>query len=565
MIKLRALVTAIVCTLGVSVLVAQTPQWDWAIGAGGIGHDMVQGLAVDASGNQYITGNFYGYIAIGDCAITSNGYDDVFVAKLDPTGNCLWAVNAGGPSSDQGFEIALDADGNACITGTYMGTAIFGSTTLTSYGSSDMFVVKLDNSGNWLWAKSAGGTTSTPEVLPEKSNAISTDPDGNVLISGYFTGPANFGPYDLTSYYSHVFQNFSRDMFVAKLDSNGNWLWAVASVSMGWAEGRSLIADSSGNACVVGHFGWQTTFGNDTLTSVNNGYDIFVSKLSPTGNWLWTVSASGIGQDLGADIALGPNNTLYITGSFRYPISFGDTTLPQQDVYRQLVAKMDSEGNWLWAVPLGGLNTQNDDAFIAVDEYGYAYMTGVFWGSAPFGATTLTSAGSYDTYAAKMDPLGNIQWALRAGGPDHDYGMSIGLDDLGKVRIGGFFIESAVFGNTFLTGDVNGARNIFVATVGGGVPVSDAEIPAVDCSMLYPLWPNPLGRDVVLNVKAHVAERESSTISIYNMRGQLLFTRQLRAGDQLLELNMATHPTGVYFCRMRTSKTDIVRKFVVMD
>jgi len=564
MFKLRFSLVFILLTVAITGLSSQSPQWDWAIGAGGMGHDQVQGLAVDASGNQYITGNFYGNIEIGGCPITGNGYANVFVAKLDPMGNCLWAVSAGDTLMDRGLDIALDAEGNVCITGTYMGTVSFGGTTLSSSGSSDIFVAKLDNAGNWLWARSAGGLAETSYIPPEQSNAIATDSDGNVLISGFFTGPVSFGPFELSSYYSPEFQYFSKDMFVAKLDSSGNWLWAVASSSTGWAEGRSMITDNGGNACVVGHFGRPTTFGDDTLTSVNNDYDIFVSKLSPTGTWLWTVSASGLGQDLGADIALGPANTLYITGSFKYPISFGAIELAQQDVYRQLVAKLDSEGNWLWAVPLGGLHTQNNDAFITVDEHGNAYMTGVFWGDVPFGATTLTSAGSFDTYVAKMDPAGNLLWALRAGGPDRDYGMGIGLDDLGKARIGGFFVESATFGNTVLTGDANGGTNIFVATVGGAVPVSDAVIPAGSSSMLYPVWPNPLGKNGKLNVPARVAERETATISIYNIRGQLLASRQLSPGDQHLELNMAAHPTGVYFCRLHTSTTDMVRRFVVM-
>ncbi len=562
--ELRTLALVIVCTIGISALVAQTPQWDWAIGAGGTGHDQAQGMAVDASGNQYITGHFYGYISIGNCALTSNGYDDVFVAKLDPVGNCIWAVSAGGTSQDQGLEIALDSNGNVCVTGIYRGTASFGSSTLTSYGSSDIFVAKLDNAGNWLWARSAGGITSTPDIAPEQCNAIATDPDANVLISGYFIGPANFGPFDLTSYYSHEFQNFSRDMFVAKLDGDGNWLWAVASVSHGLAEGRSVICDTNGNVCVTGHFAWQTTFGNQTIPGTNNGYDIFVSKLSPTGTFLWTIAPSGIGQELGADIALGPANTLYITGSYKYPVTFGTIELAQQDVYRQLVAKLDSEGNWLWAVPLGGLGTQNDDAFLAVDHYGNAYMTGVFMDSAPFGNTTLTSAGEYDTYAAKMNPEGNIQWALRAGGPGHDYGKGIGLDDLGKVRIAGFFFENSVFGPTTLQGFGGYGSDLFVATVGGGVPVSDAVIPGASASMLYPAWPNPLGCDGVLNLKVHVAERESGTLSVYNLRGQVLYSRQVTAGEQHFEMYMAGRPAGVYFYRLQTGSTDTVHRFVLI-
>jgi len=560
----RAAVLYVFMVMAVTCLSSQTPQWDWAIGAGGSSHDQAHGIAVDAAGNQYVTGWFSGNISIGEYALTNNGLMDVFVAKLDPMGTCLWAVSAGGPSLDKGLEVALDDSGNILVTGVYYGTSSFGATTFTSSGPSDMFVAKLDNAGNWLWARSAGGYYSYEDIITEQSNGIATDTGGNVLISGVFCGQASFGPLSLTSYYSHEFQNFNQDMFVAKLDPDGNWLWAVGSLCTGWAEGRSLCADGNGNVCVVGHFGWQATFGDTTLASVNNGYDIFVSKLSPEGNWLWSVAANGIGQDLGADIAVGPGNTLYITGSFKHPLTFGATTLELQDVYRQLVAKLDSAGNWLWAVPLGGLGTQNDDAFVAVDEAGNAYLTGVFKDSAPFGASTLTSAGSYDAYAAKMDPTGNIQWALRAGGAGNDYGKGIGLDEIGKVRIAGFFFGSSSFGATTLPGNSDYGSDIFVASVGGGVPVYDAEAPGADGSMLCPVWPNPLRADGLLHIAAKVAERDIATISIYNIRGQMLSCRKLSPGYQQLALSMASHPTGVYFCRMQTTSRDIVRRFVIV-
>lgn len=558
------LLAVIVVMMGVCGISAQTLQWDWAIGAGGIGHDQAQGLAVDELGNQYVTGSFYGNITLGGCELNSMGGQDVFVAKLDPAGNCVWAVSAGGTENDEGYEIAQASNGNVYLTGIYRGTAGFGNTQLSSRGLSDIFVAKLDNAGNWLWARSAGGAINAPDLPAERSNGIALDSDNNVLISGYFCGPASFGPFSITSHYSVEYQNYRSDLFVSKLDTNGNWMWALASESTGFAEGRAVVCDDSGAAYVTGHFGYQTTFGDDTLTSTNFGYDIFVSKLSADGNFLWTISASGIGQDLAADIELGPGNTLYITGSFKHPMEFGTIELAEQDVYRNLVAKLDSDGNWIWAVPFGGLDTQNDDAFLALDDYGNAFLTGVFYGTVAFGNTNLTSAGSYDTYIAKMSPEGTTLWALGAGGPDHEYGKGIGLDALGKVRVAGFFFEYASFGSTTLQVNEGLASDIFIASVGGGVPVSDSVVLPESYSLLSPVWPNPLKKDGILNVNIKLADRETGTFSVYNLRGQRLLCRQLKAGEQHIELNITGNPPGLYFCRMHTEKADLIQRFVVL-
>ena len=181
--------------------------------------------------------------------------------------NWLWAKQAGGISGDKGYSIAVDAYGNSYITGYFRESATFGTTTLTSssdYGS-DIFVAKMDINGNWLWAKQAMGTYSN------YGNDIAVDANGNSYVTGYFWGNATFGTTTLTS-------SGQYDIFVAKMDSNGNWLWAKQAGGTSYDDGYSIAVDDNGNSYVTGYFKSNATFGTTTLTS-GGIYDIFVAKI----------------------------------------------------------------------------------------------------------------------------------------------------------------------------------------------------------------------------------------------------------------------------------------------
>ncbi len=113
---MKSLILCLVLLCGAVVLRAQTPEWDWAVGAGGTGVDEGLSIAIDSQGNQYVTGSFRGTAAFGNHTLTASGdnwTEDIFAAKLDPAGNWLWAVKAGGIDYDEGNGIAVDGAGNA--------------------------------------------------------------------------------------------------------------------------------------------------------------------------------------------------------------------------------------------------------------------------------------------------------------------------------------------------------------------------------------------------------------------------------------------------------------------
>ena len=382
-VKMKSVKSWIVCLVllcGAAVLMAQSPQWRWATREGLMLTDRGQSIATDSQGNQYVTGQI---------TTLYGPSPNIFVKKYDPNGNRIWSVSAGGTGDDEGLGIAVDGAGYVYVTGYFSGTATFGSHTLTTNGSKDIFVAKLDSNGNWLWAVKAGGAGN------DEGHGIAVDGAGNAYVTGYFNNTATFGSYTLSAT-----EGFYSDIFVAKLGTSGNWLWAVEAGAVEHDVGDGIAVDGAGNAYVTGYFKNTAHFGSHTLTS-SGGYDIFAAKLDPSGNWLWAVKAGGTSVDQGYGIAVDGAGNAYVTGRFEGTATFGSHTLTSTGSYDIFAARLNPSGTWQWAVKAGG--TDSDIGYgIAVDEAANAYVIGIFRGTATFGSHTMEAMGGTDIFVAKL-------------------------------------------------------------------------------------------------------------------------------------------------------------------
>lgn len=206
--------------------------------SGGAQVDSGEGIAVDASGNCWVTGQFSGTASFGGIQLNSAGNADIFIAKLDPDGNFLWAKRAGGTSNDIANSIAVDSHGNSFITGLFYSTAFFGKTQLTASGGHDIFIAKLGANGNFLWARKAGGNGA------DTGMAISIDSLGHVYITGFFYLIAYFGDTELiTGGYNNI--------FVARLHTSGSFLWAVSAYGSNSDVGYGIAVDPSHNSYIT--------------------------------------------------------------------------------------------------------------------------------------------------------------------------------------------------------------------------------------------------------------------------------------------------------------------------
>ncbi len=333
-----------------------TGDFEWAKGMGGAGQDVGNAITVDAAGNVYTTGYFYDTAdfdpGAGVFNLTSAGLQDIFVSKLDSSGNFVWAKRMGGTSYEVGNAIAVDAGGGIYTTGYFNGTADFdpgtGVFNLTTAGLQDIFVSKLDSSGNFVWAKRMGGTASAV------GNDIAVDA-GSVYTTGYFGGTVDFDPgagvFNLTS-------AGSQDIFVSKLDSAGDFVWAKRMGGTSFEAGNAIAVDAGGGIYTTGCF-----------------YD--TADFDP-GDGVFNLTSAG-----------------------------------SQDIF---VSKLDSSGNFVWAKRMGGTDHGYGQA-IAVDSAGGIYTTGFFIGTADFdpglGVFNLTSAGDRDIFVSKLSP--DMLFTLAAG------------------------------------------------------------------------------------------------------------------------------------------------------
>ncbi len=303
-------------------------------------------MAVDPSGNGevLIKGEFYGVVDFDPGANTFNltsasVNNGVFISKLDGFGNFVWALKIGVDPLGAGMGIApfggfansiiVDASGNVYTTGWFHGKAdvVFGEGrfTLTATGEHDIFILKLDPHGNFIWAKCMQGT------LRSLGHTMALDAEGNIYTSGAFQGTVDFDPgvgqYNLTAEGAAY-----EDVFISKLDSDGDFIWAKSFGGSKGDSGTSMVVDpKSGDIYTTGIFSETADFDPGTgifnITSAGN-YDVFISKLDAFGNFVWATTIGGINVEYGYSIALNRWGNVHITGGFTSPsISFGFTAL----------------------------------------------------------------------------------------------------------------------------------------------------------------------------------------------------------------------------------------------
>ena len=422
------------------------------LSVGGNNNDYGRGISVDASGNSYITGAFNGTASFGDTTLTSNGNEDIFVVKMDPAGQVVWAIQAGGLQGEYGSDITVDASGNSYITGYFSAIATFGDTSITSFGAANVFIAKISSAGEFLWVSQAGGGTTS------FGHGIAIDALGNSYITGFFGVNATFGDTTITS-------SGAQDIFIAKADPAGQFLWAVQGGGSNFDEGVSVSTDGFGNSFITGRVSGSVTIGDTTLTGNGNTEDLFVAKINTSGQLKWALLAGGGGYKNGEGIASDGFGNSYITGYFGGTTTFGDTTLTSFGISDIFVTKIDSLGNTLWAVQAGGTSSDHGSD-IFTDLAGNSLVTGYFRSTALFGASSLTSSGNNDVFVMKIDSAGEILWASQGGGSNEDNGISVSMDSEGNGYITGNFKGStATFGDqTFLN---NGGWDIFVWIVNG--------------------------------------------------------------------------------------------------
>lgn len=373
----------------------------------------------------------------------------------------VWGGAFGGSGVDVGYDVALDADGHVYVVGIFEGTVDLdpgpGVSTLTSAGGSDVFVSKFDTSGTLLWAKAFGGIHDDGSAA-----TVAVDDAGNVYITGGFMGTADFDPGPGSSTLTAA-TTAQTDIFISKLDPNGNFVWVKGIVGGTWWDNSYDIAiDPSGNVVVVGRFYYQggpRDFdpGPGTYFLTAGHEDIFVLKLTSAGDFVWAVAfGTAPDESRGYSLALDADGNIFTTGYFRGTVDFDPDTANTYDLsapgtWNVFFHKMDADAHFLWAraLPITTATYYNDGSYgskITLDPQGNLYATGRFSGTIDFdpgaGTWPLTAVGDNDVYLTKFTPGGGLVWARSFGGPGYDEGVCVNAVN-GGLFLSGIFASTA--------------------------------------------------------------------------------------------------------------------------
>ena len=372
--------------------------------------------------------------------------------KLEPR-DCSWVVTAGGKGDiDVPYGLALDSKGNAYVAGVFYGSVTLGSKSYNAVGSTDLFVAKLDPLGKFVWSVTAGGGNH------EGVGGVAVDSKGQAHLAGEFSNTASFGSITVKATHS--------DPFVAQLSSSGTFSWVTAAVGSGYNAGYALAFDKNGDSYLAGQFIKTLTLGTHKLTA-KGSLDLFVAKVDSSGSFVWATAAGGSSLAKPQGIAVDSAGNTFVTGLFGGAVTFGGTTLTAKGTDDIFVARLDSKGNFAWAVQAGSPSTgtavQESGAAVALDGKGGVVVVGGFEASASFGSKTLHALGSLDMFIARLDAKGVFTWATAAGGKASDNAVALTVDSAGNSYLAGGFTGPANFGNKQLT--QVGFDDMFVAQV----------------------------------------------------------------------------------------------------
>lgn len=439
--------------------------WERQFQSEGAGNEYGEAIVVDSSGNAYVSGVFCYDLKLGTIFLERVGVCDLFLAKMSTNGNWIWAKQVGGEEgytssiyhtisltsdsvylggysnsseviaqdvimtnlnpgtynpfilkaaiSDGAFvwgdlidqdlnsylrSIHSTSDGGAIITGHFRSESMdFGIHTIHNSNSSqaEVFIAKIDGNGDWQWANSAEGDNG------DGAYDLAINSNGLVSVVGVYNGQIEFGSYSLSS-------TSESQSFVSFISSdNGTWMGAT-NLEADLVRITGISSFQNGDFAIVGHFSGSMSLGSTNLQSYIDQQDVFVSRISSNGNWVWAVSAEGNGRDCSFDVTVGSNDKVVVVGHFMSTsITFGNYYLyntnswePDWDIY---VAWLDSSGEWQGAIGATG-NEMDKLKSVDIHSNGVVYVTGrTNSTSLGIGLDERSTSGYDDMFVALLD------------------------------------------------------------------------------------------------------------------------------------------------------------------
>lgn len=420
----------------------------WAVQVGSTGREYGAAVAVDSASDVIAVGEFSGSVTLGATTLTSAGSTDVYVAKLAGTdGSVLWAKRFGGTQADIAGDVAVDSANNVYVSGQFLGSVDFGGGAVSSGTLADAFVLKLDTNGSYAWARKFGGNQ-----FDGSSTGISVR-GSNVVLVSTFVGTMTVDATNFTS-------AGSSDIFVASLATAtgaSNW---TKSFGGGLADvPRDVAIDSGDNVVIVGKYAGTVNFGGGAMSTPGDFDDVLLLKLSGSaGAHLLSQHFGGPDHDDGYAVAVDASNNIFIAGDFIGTASFAcASTLSgsQANLRDGFLVKYTQAGSCTWAKGFGGAGGFDRSARdVSVNATGDVAVVGNFCGTITVGGPTLTAAGAcanLDVFAARFGSDGTHLNSVRAGGTGSEFGLGVAQSADGRFFATGGFQGLAEFGGDAFT------------------------------------------------------------------------------------------------------------------
>jgi hypothetical protein len=549
-----------------NVLHAQAPDWQWAKSIGGTHQTNATSMAVDASGNSYSAGRFEGTVDFdpgpGVFNITS-AFSDFFILKLDSSGNFIWVKTLSGTGYIENHSMIIDASGNIYTTGSFSDTADFdpgpGTFNLISSGFGDFYILKLERAGNFSWAKSIGS------VDEDISWAIASDAVSNVYLTGKFSDTVDFDPgpavFNLTvtgGVDCFILKLDASGNFVWAKQINGIGVEEGFSIAVDFA-GNNYVTGRFTNTV-----DFDPGPGIFNLTSMGD-FDIFICKLNSAGNFVWAKACGETYTDQGNGISLDSYGNVFTTGNFYGTVDFdpgaGTYNITSAGVDDIFVLKLDTSGNFKWARAMGG-NASDVGNSVAVDNSGKVYTTGHFDFTADFdpgaGTFNLISTGNADVFVSALDSSGNFMWAKSSDGLGLCDSRCIIVDASGHINIIGWFWGPSITFDPFVLMHAGGTNvDCFITRIDTGYIQSGiAQENLVGNNWLFP---NPATDNLTIDL----GNVKNADVAITDVAGRIIFATTTNA-SQKIELSTINFAEGIYFVRIHAGDYLRTKKFMVV-
>lgn len=484
-------------------------SFEWVQQIGGTGTDQGYAVVTDNSSNVYAIGYFQKDIELGAFRLrVTEGSNDIYIARYDANGTVVWAMQSQSSSYIYGLSIASDHQGAIYVTGYFGESVRFDDISLTSSGYHDVFLVKLDEEGNVLWARRGGGKG---ELLGDIGRRVSVDLQGNVYLFGEFEGTASFGEFEVSA-------AGGQDVFLAKYDDQGQEQWVVSGGGSQSERGLALASDQQGSVYTGGSFQGSAVFDNEKVesTGIQAG---FLTKYTNAGELVWVKQLSGSGEVIIRSLGVDKDQDLIFAGSFTNTIEAGELRVKAVGGEDFFLSKYSNEGTVKW-IKGGGGNLTDRIYDVVTNEQGEIFVGGIFQHNIAIDDFRLSALGMSDALIAQYAPNGEARWVQPIGSTADDVIWDIATTGDHLFSTGSFF-RTASFGlgkEIVLEAKTENKLDAFLSDTRVESMVSSSP----DQSMAYSIrvFPNP--GSGLINIELGQAANAIDTLVIYDAAGRFL-------------------------------------------